>query len=467
MSESPSYSPRHNLSQPTTGSVTVCVLLAVLGLVLLCLGLTLLTNDSWAMRVEFGLVSAFRYWLNADISTVTADWVFVALGLICLIWSLWRSASYLYRVAAAHPNTSMMSLAWRRESRHDFKIVVLGGGTGLSTLLRGLKKHSANLTAVVSVSDNGGSSGRLSKEFHMLPPGDIRNCLTALADNEDLLTQLLCYRFESDSDKEQGLHGHSFGNLFIAALYRICHNDFQVALQEVSDLLAIRGRVLPATLTPTVLCAKMRDQRIIKGETEIPEAHGEITDVFLEIKESKDSKDGTTPTECEAPDAVLKAIAEADGIILGPGSLYTSVMPNLLIKNIRKALEQTSAPIIYVCNVMTQSGETDGYTAADHLQALIHHVKKNIVSYVIANSGRPSEELCQKYASEGSVPVELDYDRLVSMGVKPVCAKLFRQDQVVRHDPDILADTIFNLLEKIKHSDGEHGADNTRSPRHT
>ncbi|MDO5295153.1 MAG: YvcK family protein [bacterium] len=427
-----------------------CFFALAAGFIFLCCGIILLFSTTWALCVEESLTNASLNWLGWHISSFSVDIFLLVLGLVCLGWGLWRAASFLYNASQAHPSSSMMdALALGRRRNYGLKIVALGGGTGLSTLLRGLKKYTSNITAVVSVSDNGGSSGRLSKELAMLPPGDIRNCLTALADDEDLLTEL--FRFRFDKGESQSLGGHAFGNLFIAALNQI-YGDFEVALKKGSALLAIRGRVLPATLTATVLCAKMRDGRIIKGESEIPSAQGEITDVFLE------------PGSCQAPPEVIKAIEEADAIILGPGSLYTSVMPNLLIKNIVKALERTEAPIIYVCNVMTQNGETDGYTAADHLQAIYHHLKKPLVDYVIANASAPNKKLLEKYAKEGSKPVVLDYERLQSMGVHPVYAKLSKDEQLVRHDPDYLAEAIMDLLGEVKYRDGSEGADSMRSP---
>ena len=427
-----------------------CFLFIGIGIALICCALILLTDTHIALMIEFSLAKACAAWFNWQASYMAVDVFLLVLGIVCLSWGLWRSATYLYSASQAHPSSSMLGALGMGSQRNvGLKIVALGGGTGLSTLLRGLKKYSSNITAIVSVSDNGGSSGRLSKELDMLPPGDIRNCLTALADDEDLLTEL--FRFRFDKGESQSLGGHAFGNLFLAALYRI-YDDFEVALKKGSALLAIRGRVLPATLTSTVLCAKLRDGRIIKGESEIPNAHGEITDVFLE------------PSDCQAPPDVIKAIEEADVVILGPGSLYTSVMPNLLIKNIVKALEKTSAPVIYVCNVMTQSGETDGYTAADHLQAIYHHINKPLVDYVIANSGKPNKEQLEKYAKEGSKPVVLDYDRLKKMDVQPIHSKLFKDEQLVRHDPDYLADAIMNLLEGVKSQDGSKGADGMRSP---
>ncbi len=410
-----------------------CLTLGLLGIASLCLGLTLLTNNRYALDIEAGFIDLCQYLFDYRPSTFSVDIGFVVLGFIFLSIALYRAAYSLYSVTKANPGSSMINTIYRGgQPNYGLRIVTIGGGTGLSTLLRGLKKHTTNITAIVSVSDDGGSSGRLSKELGMLPPGDIRNCITALADDENLLTELFQYRFPEG----QGLGGHSFGNLFIAALDGIYH-DFEVALKKGSKMLAIRGRVLPATLAATTLCAKLRDGRIIKGESNIPKANGEVTDVFLE------------PSNCQAPPEVIKAIHEADAIILGPGSLYTSVMPNLLIKNITKALEQAEAPIIYVCNVMTQTGETDGYTAADHLQAIYHHVKKPLVDYIIVNV-EPPHQLREKYEKVGAHPVKPDLARLRSMKVTPVPSNLVKEDQLVRHDPDFLAETIVDLLGQIK-----------------
>ncbi|MBQ7501343.1 YvcK family protein, partial [bacterium] len=316
----------------------------------------------------------------------------------------------------------------RRQLSHGLKLVAIGGGTGLSTLLRGLKLHTSNINAIVSVADDGGSSGRLSKELGILPPGDLRHCMTALADDENLLSDLFCYRFKDG----QGLQGHSFGNLFLAALTDMYDGNFEEALRQGSQILSIRGRVIPATTTPATLCAKMRDGRIIRGESEIPEARGEIVDVFLD------------PSGSVLPKEVFKVIAEADGIILGPGSLYTSVIPPLLISGLAEAVKKAKAPKIYICNVMTQPGETDKYSAADHLQAINHHVGGRIADYIVVNSSPPQQKVPTQ--NNGSTPIKNDFSRLRSMGVTPVPANLVNAESPWRHHSEYLAETVIDII---------------------
>lgn len=254
----------------------------------------------------------------------------------------------------------------RRKLNRGPKIVAVGGGTGLSMLLRGIKNITNNVTAVVTVGDDGGSSGRLREEMGVLPPGDIRNCIAALADDEDLVTKLFQYRFKTG----EGLEGHSFGNLFLTALCSIT-GDMYRAVKESSNVLSIRGRVLPSTLDDMKLVAEMEDGRIIHGESNIPEAHGKIKRLF------------TDPQNCRALPDVIEAIRDAELIILGPGSLYTSVTPNLLIKEIAHEIAVSKAKKIYVCNIMTQPGETDGYSVSDHINALVNHAgSKKIIDAV-------------------------------------------------------------------------------------
>ncbi|MGI6357968.1 MAG: gluconeogenesis factor YvcK family protein [Bacillota bacterium] len=308
------------------------------------------------------------------------------------------------------------------------RIVVIGGGTGLPVLLRGLKELTSNLTAIVTVADDGGSSGRLRGELGILPPGDIRNCLLALATTEPLLERLFQHRFNSGS----GLEGHSFGNLFIAAMSEIT-GDFEKAVKESSKVLAVRGRVLPVTLQDIVLCAEMEDGSTVCGESSISASSLSVKRVFLR------------PKNVEPLPEALAAIEEADAIVLGPGSLFTSVIPNLLVPGVVEAIAASAAVRIYVCNVMTQPGETDGFTAADHLQALLAHSCPGLIDQILVNSERIEERLLQRYHAEGADVVSLDQEALEAMGVKVVAADLISQDEVVRHDPSRLAQAVFGL----------------------
>ena len=300
-------------------------------------------------------------------------------------------------------------------------------------LLSGVKNITNNLTAVVTVGDDGGSSGRLRESMGILPPGDIRHCITALADDEDLVNKLFKYRF----DNGEGLEGHSFGNLFITALCAIT-GDMVSAVRASSNVLSIRGRVLPSTLDDMKLVAEMEDGRIIHGESTIPEAHGKIKQLYTE------------PANCKALEDVIQAIRGAELIILGPGSLYTSVIPNLLIKEISEEIAKSKAKKIYVCNIMTQPGETDNYTVSDHLKALIKHAGSNkIVDAVLVNNYLP-ENMADKYQKSGSYPVKIDTQEIRKMGIKIVAKKLIENSKegLVRHSSNRVARAVYYWFRK-------------------
>ena len=321
----------------------------------------------------------------------------------------------------------------RRKLNRGPRIVAVGGGTGLSMLLSGAKNITNNLTAIVSVGDDGGSSGRLREEMGILPPGDIRHCITALADDEDLVNKLFKYRFTNG----EGLEGHSFGNLFLTALYDIT-GDMVSAVRASSRVLSIRGRVLPATLDDMKLVAEMEDGRIIHGESTIPEAHGKIKRLFTE------------PANCKALPDVIQAIREAELIILGPGSLYTSVIPNLLVKEISEEIIKSKAKKIYVCNIMTQPGETDNYTVSDHLKALIQHAGSNkIVDAVLVNDYLP-DNLAGKYQEADSYPVKLDVPEVKKLGIKIFAKKLIQDSKegLVRHSSTRVARAVYYWFKK-------------------
>lgn len=311
------------------------------------------------------------------------------------------------------------------------KVTVLGGGTGLSNLLRGLKKDSSNLSAIVTVADDGGSSGRLRDELGILPPGDIRNCLVALADRESLMEQLFKYRFSSEGH----LVGHSFGNLFIASMTEVL-GDFEDAIKESSKVLAIRGQVLPATNENIKLGARYCDGTVKVGESVIPKPSKKIDEVFLE------------PGDCQATNDAIKAIRNAEILVIGPGSLYTSILPNLLVKGIASELKKSDAVKIYVCNVMTQPGETDDYSASDHVEAIEKHVDKGVFDYVIVNKEKGGEKLEKRYKEEGAFAVEVD-NKLKGRGdIKVISDDLLTEDGYIRHDPDSLANLIYKIAEK-------------------
>lgn len=312
-------------------------------------------------------------------------------------------------------------------------IVAIGGGTGLSTMLRGLKPYTANLTAIVTVADDGGSSGRIRAELGILPPGDIRNTLIALADTEPLMESLFQYRFSWG----EGLVGHSFGNLFIAAMTDIT-GDFEQSIQAFSKVLAVRGKVLPSTLETVRIGANYTDGSSVIGESRIPQEDKKIKQVFLDRPGVR-----TLP-------AALEEIATADVVVLGPGSLFTSVIPNLLLDSLVEALVATKAPKVYVCNVMTQPGETDGFSAADHVEALLEHAQnRKILDYIIVNDAPISPQQSRKYALKGAYPVQADLDRLQGLGLKVIRGNYLDQLDLVRHDSAKLAAEIMLLASSL------------------
>ncbi|MBL4931556.1 gluconeogenesis factor YvcK family protein [Clostridium paridis] len=313
------------------------------------------------------------------------------------------------------------------------KIVVIGGGTGLSTMLRGLKYYTSNITAIVTVADDGGGSGDLREDLGILPPGDIRNCILALADMEPLMENLLQYRFTDGRLKNQ-----SFGNLFLAAMDGISDN-FEDAVQKMSSVLAVTGKVVPVTLENMRLKALLENGSIVEGESQIPEEA---------LKQnSKIKKLMIEPEDAEPLKEAITAIREADAIIMGPGSLYTSVLPNLLVKKIASNVRRSSALKIYISNIMTQPGETDGFKVSDHLKTLYKHCGRDIVDYVIANVQKLPKNLSPKYKEEGSEIVALDKDVINKMGIEIIEANLINYtNDVVRHNHEELARVIMTTV---------------------
>ena len=321
------------------------------------------------------------------------------------------------------------------------RVVAIGGGTGLSTLLRGLKHYAtgpetpsapcsqvSSLSAVVTVTDDGGSSGRLRKELNMLPPGDIRNCIVALSEDEALLSKLFRHRFEKGS----GLEGHSFGNLFLAALTSMT-KDFAEAVRLSSEVLATRGHIYPATTSNVDLEAVLEDGTRVRGETKITASKGRIRELFL------------VPPSPEPLPQTLEAIANADLITIGPGSLFTSLIPNLLVRGIPQAIADSPATKVYVCNLMTQANESLGRTAADHVRALNAHAGCQIFDFALINEKMASAEMKAKYALEGATQVVTDREAMRELGVEPVMGDYLCEDGVARHDTDAIARDLLRL----------------------
>lgn len=358
------------------------------------------------------------------------DFLLITLG----VWGVWFGLrrftfSLLALTGPASEKEFARAMAERARRRRGPKIVAIGGGTGLPNLLSGLKEYTTNLTAVVTMADDGGSSGRLRKDFDMPPPGDLRNCLVALAETEPLMASLFQHRFK----QKGGLGGHSFGNLFIAALAEVT-GDFNEAVRQSSRVLAIAGRVLPVTLEDVSLRATLDTGKVITGESQITRAGGKIERLEL------------LPDGCTANPEVIKAIEEADAIVLGPGSLYTSILPNLLVPGVAGALSRSRAMKIYVCNVMTQPGETDHYHLSDHVRTLVEKGGPGLVNTVLANSEPPSPQLLERYQEEGQVMVPVDREKTLELGVRVVKARLLDQGEYLRHSPRRLARSIVRLL---------------------
>ncbi len=341
------------------------------------------------------------------------------------------------------------------------RVVAIGGGTGLSTLLRGFKRYVAapdrrkalrggrraedlllipacpdlqcvirDLSAVVTVTDDGGSSGRLREDFKMLPPGDVRNCMVALSEDEHLLSKLFQFRFDHGE-----LDGHSFGNLFLAALSHIT-GDFAQAVQMSSQILATRGRIFPATNTNVSLAARMDDDSLVEGETNITASKQRIVELMLR------------PATADPLPETLEAIAQADLITLGPGSLYTSLITNLLVRGVPEALAESNATRVYVCNLMTQANESLGLTASQHIEKILQHggpTSSPIFNYALINTGPISAERLEQYAREGQSPIEADLDRVRALGVEPIVGNFVHEGDLLRHDYDRVAETLLAL----------------------
>ena len=403
------------------------------GVMLASLGIAVVFNYKYIDNIEEAIFKAVYLWSGSYDYTFTAlvGMLMVLLGFgVMLVAARFVIRSVITVLLPANSSEKLVDLIYeKRKLGKGPAITVVGGGHGLSVLLRGIKQATSNVTAVVTVADDGGSSGRLREELGMIPPGDLRNCLVALADTEPLMEKLFQHRFEGDSQ----LSGHSFGNLFIAAMAQVT-GDVETALKESSKVLAVKGRVLPASKEFVRLDAIMEDGSIVCGESKIPEAHKKSHRVKL------------FPEHVEAVQSSLDALRDAEAIVLGPGSLYTSIMPNLLVEGIGDALCRSKAVKIYICNVMTQPGETDGYTASMHVKAILDHAGRNAVDYVIVNSTPVPEDLKKKYAEAGAYPVIVDEDVLKALGVGVIKADLITNHDAIHHDPKKLAESVMQVV---------------------
>jgi len=363
------------------------------------------------------------------------DVLIVLSGIIILILGIKRMMrSFIAVFVPSSRGTELIDILYQKKQlSRGPRIAAVGGGTGLSVLLSGLKNYSSNISAVVTVADNGGSSGRLRQQFDVLPPGDIRNCLVALADAPALMRDLFQFRFDKNSE----FSGHSFGNLFLTVMTRLT-GDFEKAIKETSKVLALRGQVIPSTLGNVALVAHYHDGSTVIGEDQIPKVRKPISKVSL-----------TPELPLATPDA-LKAISEAQIIVLGPGSLYTSIIPNLLIKEITMAIAESEAIKVYVCNVMTQPGETDGYSVSDHIKALVKHSSARILDYCVVNNGEVPQEVLGRYSKDNSTLVINDRKKVEGLGYRLVEEDFSMiADGVIRHDEEKLAKIILSFIEEI------------------
>jgi uncharacterized cofD-like protein len=407
-----------------------------LGMMITSFGLVLTFNYQWlgkieemAFRLLYEATGHYNYNVLASIGIglLGAGVVVMAWATRCLIRTM---LGVVMPTESEHISDLILS---NMKLSKGPKVVVIGGGTGLSVMLRGLKTKTYNLTAVVTVADDGGSSGRIRQDLDIIAPGDLRNCLVALADKEGLLEKLFAHRFGGSGN----LTGHSFGNLFIAALIEVL-GDVESALSASSKILKVRGQVIPASTDKILLAAEMEDGTIVKGESNIPVVRRKIKRVF------------TVPEHPKAVQSALDAILDADAIVLGPGSLYTSVMPNLLVPDLADAVRKSKAKKIYICNVMTQPGETDGYTVSDHVKAINSHAAAPIIDFVIVNDGDVEESILQKYAKVDSYPVRIDKFEVESQGATILSADLVDQDTGATHDTQKLANVLFDLINALR-----------------
>jgi len=400
--------------------------LMIIGVAIMTFGLAYILREAYISGFTF---PGFVYYLTLQfIPRYVRGVMFMLSAGGLILYSVWKLNNSIVSAVmpARNGSESIVNMIYnQRALRRGPKIVAIGGGTGLSTLLRGIKEYTTNLTAIVTVADDGGSSGVLRRELGILPPGDVRNCIAALADAEPLVTSLFQYRFSDGS----GLAGHSFGNLFIVAMSGVVGN-FEEAIRQTSRVLAVRGQIIPSTLANVTLCAKTDDAGTIQGESSISDSKtkGRIKEVFL------------LPKDPPAHPEAVRAILDADMIILGPGSLYTSVLPNLLVTGIRRAFAASPALKLYVCNVATQPGETDGLGVSDHVAAIEEHIGGHLIQGVVVNDNiagtLPNADLSQ--------PVELD--SLPENGIRLIKADVVSESNRYHHDSKKLAQTLLRIF---------------------
>jgi uncharacterized cofD-like protein len=406
------------------------LLIVLLGIIIMAVGLIFLIDLSRFLWIKNQIKNLFIYY---QIAPHFSGFILIILGSAFVILGIANmNRSILTRVVPQQVDQVHDIIYLQKKLGKGPRIVVIGGGTGLYALLRGLKQYTSNITAVVTVFDSGGSSGQLRDELGVLPPGDIRNCLVALSTKEPLMTRLFQYRFKNGS-----LRGHSFGNLFITAMSEVS-GDFSRAVEKSSEILAIRGKVLPSSMEDVTLCAKLKNKELIKGEKNISQSKDKIESVFIQ------------PSHVLPLTDTIQAIKEAGVIILGPGSLYTSVICNLLVENISESICQSTALKIYICNVMTQPGETDRYSTSMHLKEIIKYLPQNCIDYVLVNSKTLSKEVAKKYQEKGAHAVRDDLQLKFNQQTRVIRQELLSEHNFARHDSGKIARLVMDIIHKEK-----------------
>lgn len=391
----------------------------------------------WLFLLAFALIlitlSSARFFVEKSFFYRPIYILLTSLGVFLAVLGLRNILNSFLTVFMPSGDKELVDMIYRkRYLEKGPRIAVVGGGTGLSVLLQGLKEYTSNISAIVTVADDGGSSGRLRQQFDILPPGDIRNCLVALADAPALMQDLFQFRFDSAASE---LSGHSFGNLFITVMTKLT-GDFEKAIKESSRVLAIRGQVIPSTLNKVSLVARYKDGGTVEGEASIPDRKRQISRVSL------------NPEDAKATPEAVKALMQAQVIVLGPGSLYTSIIPNLLIKEISEAIIKSPALKIYICNVMTQPGETSGYSAYDHIRALSEHSTGKITDYCLVNSREVPKETLDRYRQNDSYPVVSDIQKIRHAGYRVIEDDIINIQNYVRHDSGKLARIVMDLVQE-------------------
>lgn len=406
------------------------LLIVLVGIVFMAVGLIYVIDLTGFLWIKNQIKNLFIYY---QIAPFFSGLILMFIGSLFIILGISNINRSILKIIIPKQVDLLPEIIYeQRKLEKGPRIVVIGGGTGLYTLLRGLKQFTSNITAVVTAFDSGGSSGILRDELGVLPPGDIRNCLVALSTEELLMKKLFQYRFSNGS-----LKGHSFGNLFITAMSEVS-GEFSKAVEKSSEILAIRGKVLPSSIEDVTLCARLKNKELIKGEDKIPQHKSEIESIFLE------------PSPVLPLPETIQAIQEADLIILGPGSLYTSVICNLLVKGIPEKVCQSPALKIYICNVMTQPGETDNYTAAMHVREIIKYLPENCLDYVVLNSQRLSKKVAAKYQQEDAFMVKDDLPPDLDKKTKIIRQGLLSEYNFARHHSEKLAKLILDIFHKEK-----------------